>query len=535
MLKINIPKHSLYITLGIIIVSTIIIIMSIHSTYTYVETKNMIIQKIKYDSSHTIVSLQNNITNLIASYSINEYDNLILNEMQQKDNFAIIVEDYNMGEILGTGSYISGKILDAKRNIIDFDSKDTQQLKQLQNCYYSEKQDIVSPLGKKLGTVSVYISDYSMNIELNKIITNTIINTFTISALLILLLFIIIRFFIFKPLSDIIKVINHSDEDGIPIESIPDGGSTEISTLSNTMNSMISSIRDSRIAIKNKTKELEKFKDDLEDLVALRTEELRQTQAHMAQTEKMAALGGLVAGVAHEINTPIGLGITSMTHFVSQTEKLKKLYEDEEMQQEDFEKYIQNSSKLATVTYENLKRAAELVKSFKQISIDQTSEQKRKFNLKEYIKETILSIHNRIKQTNIEVQINCPDDLDIFSYPGAFSQIVTNLIMNSLTHGYDKNDSGIINLDFNMKDSMLQFTYKDDGKGISKENLTKIFDPFFTTNRADGGSGLGLNIIYNIVSGQLGGTIECKSEEGNGAEFIISVPFMEDEELQNAE
>jgi len=269
--------------------------------------------------------------------------------------------------------------------------------------------------------------------------------------------------------------------------------------------------------IKTKTKKLE---DSLT--------ELKQTQKHMVQTEKMASLGGLVAGVAHEINTPIGLGITSTTHFLAQTQKLKKLYEDEQMSQEDFEEYIKNSSQLAQITYENLKRSAELVKSFKQISVDQTNEQKRQFNLKRYIEDTLLSLHNRIKHTKIQVELKCDENIHIYSYAGAFSQIVTNLIINSLIHGYDDNESGTINLNFRVKNSILYFRYMDDGKGISEKYLKKIFDPFFTTNRKHGGSGLGLNIIYNIITQQLDGTIECNSEETKGVEFIIVIPIQEE-------
>lgn len=278
----------------------------------------------------------------------------------------------------------------------------------------------------------------------------------------------------------------------------------------------------------NRVKDLNK---NLEEKVQEAVSDLQQAQNKLIESEKLASLNGLVAGVAHEINTPIGLGITSMTHFVTQTKKLRELYEDENMDQEDFEKYMLNADKLAKVTYENLKRAAELVKSFKQISVDQTSEQQRKFNLKDYIDETLLSLHNRIKKTKIKVEVNCSNELNIFSYPGAYSQIITNLIMNSLIHAYDIDSSGIISLSFEVKNSKLEFIYKDDGKGIKEENLNKIFDPFFTTNRTDGGSGLGLNIIYNIVSGQLGGTIECQSQENRGVTFIMQLPYSEKEEL----
>jgi diguanylate cyclase (GGDEF)-like protein len=224
--------------------------MSIHSTYTYINTKNKILLEIKQNSRHTIVSLQKNVTDLIKSYSINEYDKLISNEMDKHDTFAITIEDYNMGKILGEESYRSGKIRDANWNVIDYDSKNNEHNRKLQECYYSDKYDIVSENGDKLGTISIYISNRSMNEELNQIIATTIINSITISLLLLFSFFTIAHFFILKPLSDIIEAIKNSDDDGIPVELISDQGSKEICLLSSTMNHMIVSIRSSRVALK---------------------------------------------------------------------------------------------------------------------------------------------------------------------------------------------------------------------------------------------------------------------------------------------
>ncbi len=248
--KYNAHERSLYVTLGIIIVLTVTIIMSIHTTFSYLHTKNKILQEIKQSSKETVVSLQKNVTNLIKSYSINEYDKLIFNAMQRKDNFAIIVEDYNMGKILGEKSFFSGKIRDAQWNIVDYDSKNSEHGRALKKCYYSDKYEIISDTGSHLGTISIYISDNVMNEELNKIIIGSVINLFAISLLLILSLFITIRFFVLKPLSDIIEVIKNHDDDGIPVDLIPTHGSKEIFLLSSTMNHMIISIKNSRVAFK---------------------------------------------------------------------------------------------------------------------------------------------------------------------------------------------------------------------------------------------------------------------------------------------
>ncbi len=288
------------------------------------------------------------------------------------------------------------------------------------------------------------------------------------------------------------------------------------------------------LEILKRKQELQKLNKNLETMVHERTreledtlEQLSMTQKYLIESEKMAALGGLVAGVAHEINTPIGLGITAMSHFIDETKKLKELYENEQMGEEEFQNYLENGMKLANITYINLKRTAELVRSFKQISVDQISEKKREFSLKVYIDEILLSLQNKLKKTNIKIELNNCEHLSIYSYPGAFSQIVTNLIINSLVHGYKNKKTGTISIYCEVKENKLIFIYKDDGSGIKEENLEKIFHPFFTTNREEGGSGLGLNIIYNIVTHQLKGSIECNSKENEGVEFIIIIPLGE--------
>ncbi len=291
------------------------------------------------------------------------------------------------------------------------------------------------------------------------------------------------------------------------------------------------------LEILKRKQELQKLNKNLETMVSERTKELEDTlkklnitQKYLIENEKMAALGSLVAGVAHEINTPIGLGITGISHFIDETKKLKELYENEQMGEEEFQNYLENAMKLANITYINLKRTAELVKSFKQISVDQISEKKREFGLKVYIDEILLSLQNKLKNTHVKIELKGCEHVSIYSYPGAFSQIVTNLIINSLVHGFKNRKMGTITMSCEVKEDRLIFIYEDDGNGIKDENIEKIFHPFFTTNRDEGGSGLGLNIVYNIVRHQLEGTIHCNSKENEGVEFIIIIPLDEKKE-----
>ena len=252
---------------------------------------------------------------------------------------------------------------------------------------------------------------------------------------------------------------------------------------------------------------------------------LRTTQNKLIESEKMASLGGLVAGVAHEINTPIGIGLTGITHFLESTKGIKRNYENENMSQEEFEKYLHTAEELAVLINSNLNKTAHLVKSFKQVAVDQTSEEKREFNLKNYTKELLLSLGNITKKTNLKIEVNCEESLIINSYPGALSQVLTNLIINSIKHGFEEKEKGEISVTFTKEGNSIKLIYTDTGKGIPLKNIERIFEPFFTTSRDRGGTGLGLNIIYNIITNNLKGNIVCNSKEGNGVEFIIIFPL----------
>jgi len=279
----------------------------------------------------------------------------------------------------------------------------------------------------------------------------------------------------------------------------------------------------------NKIRNLNK---KLEEKVVLKTKELdstsqklRNTELLMIENEKMAALGELVAGVSHEINTPVGLSLTGITHFTSISKNLKKLYESDNLSKDEFEEFIDTSNELAEAITISLQRAAEIIKSFKTVAIDQTSKQKRKFNFKEYINDTLFSLKNKTKKMDIDFLIECDTMLVINSYPGAISQILTNLVMNSLIHGFEDSKKGKVKIIVKKDNSFLHVEYSDDGKGVSKENLSKIFEPFYTTKKSKGGSGLGLNIIQKIIIEELSGTISCKSAEEKGITFYITFPI----------
>ncbi|HIJ90530.1 MAG: PAS domain-containing sensor histidine kinase [Desulfobulbaceae bacterium] len=252
--------------------------------------------------------------------------------------------------------------------------------------------------------------------------------------------------------------------------------------------------------------------------------QLEQTQAQLVQSGKMAALGDLVAGVAHEINTPVGVGLTAASHLENETREIAALYGEGRMKRGDLDRYLALSQEAAKLILANLIRAAELIRSFKQVAVDQSGEGRRTFRVKEYLAEVCLSLRPVLKNTGHRLEISCPEDLELNSYPGVFSQIVTNFITNSLAHAYDGDEAGSLLFDISLQGGNVLFRYSDDGKGMSEDQLNHAFDPFFTTNREKGGSGLGLHIVYNLVTQKLMGTITCESKPGKGTSFALLFP-----------
>lgn len=273
--------------------------------------------------------------------------------------------------------------------------------------------------------------------------------------------------------------------------------------------------------VEERTEELRASNEEL----TLTIDHLKETQEQLIESEKMASLGSLVAGIAHEINTPIGISVTAVTHFRDKTTQVNDDYRNARMSQQQLENYLKEGHNVADLAYKNLKRAADLIASFKQISVDQTSDSVRAFNLQEYMEEMRLSLEIQISYRKITLHIDCPIDREITSYPGDYSQIFTNLLSNSLKHAFKEEEEGKVNIGAKIEEEHIVFEYWDNGCGIPKKNLKRIFDPFFTTGHGSGGTGLGLHILYNIVTQKLSGTIKCQSEEDEWTKFIVRLPL----------
>ncbi|MCP4130601.1 MAG: PAS domain S-box protein [bacterium] len=285
-------------------------------------------------------------------------------------------------------------------------------------------------------------------------------------------------------------------------------------------------------------KEIETLNEKLEQRVEERTIELKlanasikesfdtlkSTKDQLVESEKMASLGGLVAGVAHEINTPIGVGVTAASYLEAKIRNIADLYSAGTIPTEELEKFIGNAVEASSAISINLRRAAELIQSFKQVAVDQSSEKERTFNLKKYIEEVLISLGPRLKDSSHVIKVESPNTIEICSYPGVFSQIITNLVINSLVHGFEGIETGEIRIEIARHNHDLQISYRDNGIGMDEKTLKNIFVPFYTTKRGKGGSGLGMHIVFNLVNQRIGGTIQCSSFPGKGTTFVIRIP-----------
>ena len=282
------------------------------------------------------------------------------------------------------------------------------------------------------------------------------------------------------------------------------------------------------VAVRLKILQIERKNEALAADVEKRNHTLEVQRQQLLEAEKMASLGQLVAGVAHEINTPLGASISSSSYLAMINTTYRRKLSQNEMTKQDLKAYMNSVNETVGILTRNLHRTVELMKSFKQVAADQTGMIEERFLLKKYIHTILLSLKHEYKARPIHFDIICDDTLVMTSFPGAFSQIFTNLIMNSLVHGFSKDEEGRIGIHCQKDSQRLTIEYTDNGKGIPETQLGKIFEPFFTTSRQAGGSGLGLSVVYNIVTQKLHGTISCTSQKGRGTRFFINVPLKEE-------
>jgi len=236
--------------------------------------------------------------------------------------------------------------------------------------------------------------------------------------------------------------------------------------------------------VEKRTRELGQANKELTQAM----ERLSQAQDQLIQSEKMASLGALVAGVAHEINTPVGIGVTAASHLEDKTKSILEAFQSGSLKRATLQDYLGVCDESTHMILTNLRRASDLIRSFKQVAVDRSTEERRVFRLRAYLEQVLLSLRNYLKKTAIVVEIECDAELEINSYPGVWSQIVANLVLNVLQHAFDPGQAGRITITASLEAERLRFIFADNGKGIAPEHLNLIFEPFFTTYRQKGGS-----------------------------------------------
>jgi len=289
---------------------------------------------------------------------------------------------------------------------------------------------------------------------------------------------------------------------------------------------------------KHAQEQVEELNSQLERRVAHRTAELQKTNQELSQTletlrvakdqlvqsEKLAALGSLVAGVAHELNTPIGNGLTVASSLEDRVKEFSAVLE-KGVKRSELQTFVNDTRLAAEILERNLARAGALVADFKQVAVDQTSSQRRQFALHAFVSEVLTTLNPSVRKSGCVIQKDIPPDLTLNSYPGPLGQVLTNLINNAMVHGFVAGQKGVITVSARaVANGLLELSVHDTGQGIKNQDLNRVFEPFFTTRLGQGGSGLGLHIVHNIVTGILGGTIDVQSVAGQGSTFTLIVP-----------
>ncbi|WP_165794975.1 sensor histidine kinase [Solimicrobium silvestre] len=442
--------------------------------------------------------------------------NLVESEMLSPEVSAIQVFDLKSNLFASASRDKKGRIV----SVVDLDKVEGIPIEA--DLYHQLADHSAEPAlpQNKIGSVVIYFTRHRIDELLRSNALHSIFEILVIDALLIFTLRFSLRL-VFTPLGQLrdalMELAEHGGED---VEELPETQKNEIGEVIQCFNQtqrkfkhVIEHLRQAEEATR-----AEAVKADLAYVA------LKAAQETMLQTEKLASLGGMVAGVAHEINTPVGITLTSASVLKEATDHLNKAMADGAMKKSEIVAYTTTAGECARLIMKNAERASHLINSFKQVASDQTSEQRREYELSAYIDEVMSSLRPTLRLNQVQVNVNCPTPIAIDGFPGAMAQVLTNLTMNAITHAFTERGQGVINITANQVGETVNLTFADNGVGIPQANIGKIFDLFFTTQRATGGTGLGLNIVHNILYKQFGGSISVSSEAGKGSCFFMHFP-----------
>ncbi len=391
--------------------------------------------------------------------------------------------------------------------------------------------------GNRVGSLQFGLSTQQMLATRSSIVREGVFISLLIGAGLIGLM-LLVGYLVGVRINDLViasQAIANGDYDGVRAD---ERGRDEISLLAHNFNRMAGAVSRHLKEVETGRHEIGQLNASLEETVRRRTQELadknaelgntiehlKETRESLIRSEKMASLGAIVAGVAHEMSTPIGNALIVSSSLRERT----RAFETEVqagLRRSSLNQFMEENRQAAELVERNLTRAATLVHSFKQVAVDQTSEQHRLFDLSEVIHECLILLQPTLKRTPYQIQKQIPEGIEMESYPGPLGQVITNLVNNAIIHGFDGRDHGCITIQAEtVGTERVRLSIHDDGKGVAPEIISRIFDPFFTTRFGQGSSGLGLNIIFNIVHRLLRGTVDVESPPGQGTTFILDLP-----------
>jgi two-component system, NtrC family, sensor kinase len=462
-----------------------------------------------------LTRLQTSLPSALWDLDKAKVDNIVAAEMLPPELVAIRVYDTSVG-------LFSGKRRKDDGSIVPIESETTVTgAPVVADLAYRDAGAAGSALKPVIvGRVVVNFSRAQIDATLAAEVRRKVVEVLTLDLILVVALALSLRI-VFDPLKKLRDGLfelatRGSDE----VEELPEKRSDELGDVIRGFNAIQRKVK----SIIKRTREAEDQARRSAQETARALDDLQRTQESLLQAERLASLGSLVAGVAHEINTPVGIALTSASVLMDATTAVDESMKSGQVKKSEIQKYIETAGESARLIMNNAYRAAHLIHSFKQIAVDQVSEARRRFELKEYIGEVVSSLQPKLKKTRIVVEINCPDDIMLDSYPGALAQVITNLTLNCVEHAFEPEGAGKININVIPDGDWIEMQVVDNGKGIPPDMLDKVFDPFVTTRRGQGGTGLGLNIVFNLIVKQFGGTISVTSTLGQGASFVLRIP-----------
>ncbi len=402
-----------------------------------------------------------------------------------------------------------------------------------------EISKIVEFEGKKLG----YIYIRASMAELSKYVQSRVLFDLLIAVIALFCAYFISRMLqrrFTSPIEALLSAVQKVSKEKNYSVRMPVTDIEELQTLGRAVNNMLERIEQQINKLQQAEQEIRQLNQGLEAKINERTvalkssnqdllntlETLHQYQNQIVETEKMASLGQMVAGVAHEVNTPIGLGVTASTLMQDKLVDIQRAFDEKKLTSSQLARFLSESKENLGIIYRNLERAASLIRSFKQVAVDQSNENRRQFNMLQLMNEVLLSLRPNLKKTQHQVILDCDPLLEIDSKPGPVNQILINLIMNSLIHAFEHTDHGTINISVKVAQNRCLVHYRDNGCGVPENIKKRIFDPFVTTKRGEGGSGLGMHLVYNLVTQALNGKITLESALGEGVDIQIDFPVI---------